>query len=115
VYTLNAAQAQDGTSAASYVTFGQQPLWDGRLRGLLTRIYPYVSSETTSVDVTLSMSDKGNENALTSDIQTFDPAGTNHFTTHYRRGRYYFVKFGSASSPWEIVGFDFDRRSGGSR
>lgn len=116
VYTINGSQTQDGTDMESNVIFGRRPVFDGRTRGLITRVYPFATNETGEVDVTLHMSDAGEADESISDIQTFDAQETvPHFTTHYRRGRFYAVEFGSTGEPWEISGYDLDRRPGGKR
>jgi len=40
-----------------------------------------------------------------------------HFTTPYRRGRYYEAEFGTdgPGQPWELAGYDIDIKSGGKR
>lgn len=119
LYTLNTGQNADGAALASFVTFGRRVLGDGRIRGLVSRVYPFVQQLSTPVNVTVQLSDSGNGEPMILDTQSFDqtqPEG-GHFTVHYRRGRYYEVKFGSAgpSQPWVIAGYDTDIRPGGKR
>lgn len=116
IYTLNGAQTQDGVDAVSYVTFGRKALWDGRMRGLLTRVYPFALPGTTTLDVTVQMADQGEQVALITDTQSFNATDSAaFFTAHYRRGRFFEVKFGSDAEPWEISGYDYDKRQGGLR
>lgn len=119
IYTINTSQNADGVALSSFVRFGRRPVGDGRMRALVSRVYPFVSTFNTPVDVTVRLADSGDGEPLISDMQTFDqlqPEGR-HFTVHYRRGRYFEVQFGTAgpSAPWEISGFDTDIRRGGRR
>lgn len=119
IYTFNSGQNADGVALPSFVTFSRRALGDGRVRGLLTRVYPFVSVLTTPVNVTVQLADSANGNTMISDVQSFDqtqPEG-GHFTVHYRRGRFFEVKFSSIglNQPWEIAGYDTDVRPGGKR
>lgn len=119
VYTINTSQNADTAALPSYVLFGRRALFDGRVRGLLTRIYPFVSPFVPPINVTALMSDSAEGNAAITDTQSFDqtqPQG-GHFVTHYRAGRFFEIKFSSAgpSEPWEISGYDTDIRRGGKR
>jgi hypothetical protein len=119
IYSLNVAQDANGTALNSFVTFGRRALGDGRIRGLLTRVYPFVTPLSTALNVTVQMADSADGNPLIIDTQSFNQAQPEggHFTTHYRRGRFFEVKFGSTgpSQPWEIKGYDTDVRPGGKR
>lgn len=116
VYTLNTTQSKDGVGMDSFVKFGRRPMWDGRIRGLLTRVFPYAVSGTTNLDVTIHMADAGEHAAVIDDTKTFDATSlTQHYTAHYRRGRFYAIEFGSDGDPWEISGYDIDKKPGGSR
>lgn len=119
LYTFNTSQDANGAALNSYVVFARRPLFDGRTRGLLSRIYPFAEQFVTPVQVTAMMADSADGNPLITDTQSFDqsqPEG-GHFTVHYRRGRYFEVKMGSTGpgQPWEIAGYDFDTRQGGKR
>lgn len=123
LYSVNTAQAADGAALPSYVLFPRRatapPQSDGRIRGLLTRVYPFVTQLTTPVDITVQLSDSAEGVPMIVDTQSFDqtqPEG-GHFTTHYRRGRFFEVKFSSSgvNQPWELSGYDVDIRSGGKR
>ena len=119
VYTLNSSQDADGTALDSFVRFGRKAIGDGRMRGLLSRIYPFAAPFTNPLDVTVHMMDHGQGNATISDTQSFDQnlVQGGHFTAHYRRGRFYEVEFGTdgPSEPWELTGYDVDARPGGMR
>lgn len=119
IYSLNTSQNANGSALGSFVRFGRRAVADGRLRGLLTRVYPFVSALSTPVQVTLLMADSADGSAMIVDTQSFDqtqPEG-GHFSTHYRRGRFFQVHFSSngPGQPWEISGYDIDTRSGGKR
>jgi hypothetical protein len=119
IYTLNIVQDADGAALNSFVRFGRRPVSDGRMRGVLTRVYPFVQTLSTPLNVKVLMSDSGNGEPMITDVRSFDqtqPEG-GHFTVHYRRGRYYEVEFGTTgpAQPWEIVGYDIDLKRGGRR
>lgn len=119
LYVFNTVQDANGAALGSFARFGRRPLFDGRIRGLLTRIYPFVTVFNTPLQVTAQMSDSGDGNILTNDTQNFDqtqPEGS-HFTTHYRRGRFMEVQFSTngPAQPWELSGYDYDVRPGGKR
>lgn len=119
IYIINAAQDANGVALSSFVTFTRRALGDGRIRGLLSRIYPFATQFISPLNVTAQMSDSGSGNPMISDTKSFNqvqPEG-GHFTTHYRRGRFFEVKFSSTgpNQPWEISGYDTDVRPGGKR
>lgn len=120
LYTLNSSQNADGEALESFVRFGRRPVFDGMIRGLITRIMPFAKPfDTTTMNVTLYMSDHAEGAATIIDTQEYDltlPEGT-YFTSHYRRGRYAELEFGTAgpSEPWEISGYDINTRPGGRR
>lgn len=119
IYAINTVQNADGAALLSYVRFGRRVVTDGRMRGLITRIYPFVTALANPVNVKLLLTDSGGGEALISDQQSFNqlqPEGE-HFTTHYRRGRFFEVEFNSTgpSEPWEVSGYDHDVRRGGKR
>jgi len=119
IYTLNTAQDGDGTALSSYVRFGRRALFDGRARGLLTRVYPFVNTFVTPVNVKVYMSDSGDGEPMLQSEQVFEQTQLEgaHFTVHYRRGRFYEVEFNSPGpgTPWEVSGYDVDVRPGGKR
>lgn len=119
IYTINTSQNADGVALNSFVRFGRRAVSDGRMRGLLTRVYPFAQTLGNLVNVTIRMSDSADGEPIITDTQSFDqlqPEG-GHFTVHYRRGRFYEVEFGSPgpSAPWELSGYDTDIRRGGKR
>lgn len=119
IYTLNTSQDADGVALSSFVRFSRRSISDGRMRGLLTRVYPIVLQLSTPVNISVLMSDSADGNPLITDTQSFDqsqPEG-GHFSTHYRRGRFFEVQFGTdgPGQPWEIAGYDFEVRRGGQR
>lgn len=119
IYTFNTGQNADGAALGSFVKFGRKVLGDGRMRGLLTRVYPFASQFTTPLQVTALMSDSGDGSPMITDTQNFDqtqPEG-GHFVTHYRRGRFFELQFSTngPGQPWELSGYDYDLRPGGKR
>jgi hypothetical protein len=119
IYSLNVAQDANGVALPSFITFGRRAVGDGRVRGLVTRVYPFVTPLTTPINVTVQMSDSADGNPMIIDTKSFNqvqPEG-GHFAVHYRRGRFFEVQFGSTgpSQPWEVKGYDTDIRPGGKR
>ena len=117
LWTLNASQQGAGTALASYVRFGRRTTADGRMRALLTRVYPFMEKLNTDVTVTVNLSDHALIPETIVDAQTFDTTleEGEHFTVHYRRGRYFDVKFGTSGGPYLLSGYDVDFRMGGTR
>ena len=118
VYTLNTAQSGNGTALVSYARTGRRALGDGRMRGLLTRVYPFARPYDGDLTVTVYLMDHAAGNATITDSQTFDEnlAEGGHFTTHYRRGRFFELEFRTEDgTQFELDGWDFDARVGGRR
>lgn len=119
LYQVNAAQDGDGAALQSFVRFGRRATGSGRERNMVSRIYPYLTHLNTAINVTLRMTDDAMANPVITDVQSFSQLipQEGHFTTHYRRGRYMEVEFGTAgpAQPWELSGYDFDIKPGGSR
>lgn len=119
IYSINTSQDADGVAMSSFVKFSRHSIADGRMRGLLTRVYPILTQFSSPVKITAFMSDSADGNPIIIDEQSFDqsqPEG-GHFSTHYRRGRFFEIQFGTSGpgQPWEIAGYDFDVRRGGRR
>lgn len=119
VWKLNTAQYADGDPLPSFIRLGRRALGDGRMRGLLSRVYPFASQFVNSqLDVTLRLSDHAMGPITSTGSFVFDtalPEG-GHFVSTFRRGRFVEVEFGNASGdPWELSGWDFDIKSGGER
>lgn len=119
LHTLNSAHTGDGVALTpSYVRTGRKVVSDRRMRGLVTRVYPFASQTNVTMEVTLRMADHIAGAVTITDEQDFDTTLNEgeHFTVHYRRGRFYDLQFGSeAGEPWEIEGYDVDLRAGGFR
>lgn len=119
IYTINTSQDADGVALNSFVRFGRKAVANGRMRGLVSRVYPFVTTFNTPINVTVYMSDSGDAEPSIIDTKSFDqllPQG-GHFTVHYRRGRFFEVEFGTTgpAQPWEVSGYDYDLRRGGNR
>jgi hypothetical protein len=87
------------------------------MRGLLTRVYPFAEQLNEDLDVTVYMMDHASGPATITDTQVFEtelPEGQ-HFTTHYRRGRFFETEFGTDGEAWSLSGYDVDIRAGGTR
>lgn len=119
VYQLNGAQSGGGTNISSFVTFGRRTMIDGRMRGLLRRIYPFVNSQTGSLNITCAFSDFASAPAQRTVSFSYNEGQTNtdqFFAAIYRRGRFVDLTFGdNTSNTWSINGYDLDILPGGMR
>lgn len=119
LWNFNAAQDANGAALASYIRFGRRALADGKMRGLVSRVYPFGEFFSTPLLVTTNLSDFATGPATIVDQKTWQqnqPEGL-FFVSVFRRGRYFDVQFGSAgpSQPWTVDGYDADVRPGGNR
>ena len=117
LYKINTINTGAGALLPSFVKFGRRPTFDGRMRGLLTRVYPFAEQLNEDLDVTVYMMDHASGPATITDTQVFEtelPEGQ-HFTTHYRRGRFFETEFGTDGEAWSLSGYDVDIRAGGTR
>lgn len=119
LYTFNAAQDADGVALNSYVRFGRRATTDGKMRGLVTRVYPFVQLFGNNLTVTVNLADFPSGPTTIIAQQTFDqtqPEGQ-YFAPIYRVGRYFDVQFGTSGpiQPWVIEGYDIEVRTGGQR
>lgn len=116
VFKLNAAQTADGANMASFIKFGRVALYDGNIRGLLARVYPFVGSITSSLSVTAHMLDYAEiDTPNISDTKTLDHSAGDRFVTPYHRGRFMELEFGTTGAAWEMSGYDVEVRPGGRR
>lgn len=119
VYTVNTSQDAAGAALPSFVKFSRRPTQNGQNRGLLTRIFPFVTTFSTPLDVTAHFSDFAIGPATISQTVSYDqsfPEGQ-FMAAIYRRGRYFEVELGSdgPGQPWEVSGYDFITKPGGGR
>lgn len=119
LFTIGASQDMNGAALPSFVRFGRRATADGRIRALVSRIYPFVTPLTNALKVTLRLADHAMGIVTATQTDSFDqtlPEG-GHFTSPYRRGRYAEIEFGTAgpSEPWELSGYSMDIKSGGQR
>jgi hypothetical protein len=119
LWQLNAAQQGAGSPLSSFVTFGRRALIDGRMRGLLRRIYPFISPFSSNLTVTTSFADFASGNVTSAPTFSFNQAMSvqgQFMVPVYRRGRYLDLGFGDATgNPWIINGYDMDILPGGMR
>lgn len=120
VYVINTSQNKaDGTGLVSYVRTGKRACGDGRMRGLLRRVYPYVQQFQNDLNVTAYLSDHAAGPATITDTiafpQTLDEG--EHFISPFRRGRFYWLEFGTEgpSQPYILEGWDVQIDPGGYR
>jgi len=118
IMVINTVQSGAGTALPSYVRFGRRALGDSRMRGLLTRIYPFASKFAgLGLTVKTYLSDHASGPSTVTDTQTFDldlDQGA-HFVSPFRAGRFFEVEFSTEGTAWEISGYDVDMRPGGRR
>lgn len=120
LYFINTVQNKpDGSGLNSFVRFGRRALGDGRMRGLLSRVYPFAAQFATALSVTSLLTDNAHGPITTTQVDTFDqtlPEG-GHFVSPYRRGRFMELQFGTPgpNMPYEIAGYDLDVKPGGQR
>ncbi len=122
VHTINTEQDADGVAITSFVKFPRRPIGDGRMRGLVARIYPFSTqfpSGTYDLDVTVHLADQANSGITASATFGLDisaPEGE-YFISPFRRARYVEIEFGTGGSnqPWELAGYDVDFKPGGRR
>lgn len=119
LYSFNSVQDADGAPLNSFFRFGRRALFDGRVRGLLTRIYPMVHTFSTPISVNVQMMDSADAEPAIVDAESFPQTleEGKHFTVHYRRGRFFEVEFSTSgiNQPFEFSGYDVDIRPGGRR
>lgn len=118
MHHFNGAQSGNGTPLPNFIHFGRRILGDTRMRGLLTRVYPYMTQLVDTIEVTTFYSDHASGPNTTTEVNNFSLAlaQEGHFVTPYRRGRFFETKFGSvAGRPWECDGYAVDARQGGRR
>ncbi len=119
IYTINTEQDADGAALNSFVRFGRRALGDTRMRGLLTRVYPFTTFFLNDIDVTLRRFESAGGNVETTTVFTYDQeqAPEEHFVSVFRRSRFYDLQFGTAgpNEPWRLLGYDTDVKPGGRR
>lgn len=119
VYQIGGAQDANGVAMNSFVKFGRRPMVDGRSRGLLKRVYPFMTVFNNPMNVKVDLADSAEGTVIATQTSIFDqtqPQG-GHFAPVYRRGRYYDLSFGTTGpgQPWETGGYDTDIVPGGKR
>jgi len=120
VFTLGTTSTADGEDLTATLRFNRRVLGDGRQRNLLARIYPLVPpfpGNTAGLAVTTYLYDHpSNDTPARTDTQTFDLSlpEEGHFVSVHRRGRLAEIEF-EAVAPWDLEGYDWDIKQGGSR
>lgn len=120
IWYLYQSNTQNGTPALATATWATRLLGDGRIRPLVTRIYPEIEyiAGGGSVSITLTLQDAAAGPVTITDTKTFNPnyAGNIYFTTPYRRGRYGSVTMSdTAGLGWVAEGYLLDVAQGGGR
>ncbi len=114
IYTLNTIDTHDGTAVNSFARFRRVALVDGRLKGLLKRIYPFArkfGSAAYNLEVRVKTADFPAGDLVTEATENFDitHAGK-HFVSPFVIARYVEVEFGTVgpNHPFELEGYDTD-------
>lgn len=128
LYTINTAQRGDGELLPGFVRFGRRALGDGRMRGLLDRVYPHVIPQlgnVGSVQIRTYVADfVGGAPVLVADqtysmVQSTRAYGMGEaWVSPKRRGRYMELELFHAGTPdesWGLAGYDIDLKAGGRR
>lgn len=118
VHILNSAQDGNGTVLPNYVKFGRRLLGDSKMRGLLKRVYPYLTELLGEITVRTFYSDhaSGSATILQDDLFDLSLPQEGHFVSPFRCGRFFEVQIGSSDGlPWELDGYDVDVAPGGRR
>lgn len=118
LFKAAATQQFGGAFAESWVRFGRRPLGDGRMRGLLARVYPFAGQFAgTTMYVSIRLADHASGPVTAIQVEEFltDLDEGEHFVTPYRRARYFELEFGTDGQAWQISGYDTDGKPGGNR
>lgn len=121
VWILNGSQDANGAAlpGGSFVTFGRRAVIDGKNRGVVTRVYPYLTRFASALNVTAGLADFAMGTPSISQTVIYDqtlPEGL-YFAPIYRAGRYLDLTLGTtlAGRPWEVSGYDIEVKPGGLR
>lgn len=118
LWTYGTSQLRNGVAYQSYIVSGRAPLVDGRVRALVSRVYPFATQLTDkTIDIYLRLSDHaaGPDNRVGPYTFDADLLEGGHFVTPYRRARFGAVEFFTSADAWELSGWDVDIRQGGER
>jgi len=120
VYNLNTAQTAPWADGKSFVRFGRLPLGDGRMRGLLRRVYVFglnLAEKVLGVTVRLADSAEGAVEETETFTLDLDLPENGYFVSPFRRGRYMELEFGTSGldKAWGMSGWDIDLTAGGRR
>ncbi len=118
IMVINTVQTGAGAALPSYVRTARRALGDGRMRGLLARVYPFASQISPgTLDITVRLSEHASGPITDSETFEFDTALSEgaHFISPFRAARYFELQFGTDGGAWEITGYDTDTRPGGRR
>lgn len=122
IWLLNVSENANGVGLQCFVTFPKRPTGDGRMRSLLSRVYPFAHSDNgdifdLNVYLLLSDSEGGAETTTVAYPLDLTLSEGGHFVAPYRRGRFYSVTFGTdgPTQPWVLDGYDLDFKPGGRR
>lgn len=119
IYILSETQKGNGVALPSFVRFGRMALGSGRERGMLRRLYPFIETTNTQVEVKAWLADHASGQMTLSGTFTYDGTQIDqegHFVSVFHRGRYVSPQFGSPTGDgWILDGYDYDMTPGGKR
>lgn len=121
VFILAETDSKDGADILSFARFGRRPVMDGRRKGTVRRIYPYVEKSEASgiMKVLLRCSDQVDGPVTDITMYDFDlslPEGA-LFVSPRKSARFVEVEFAIAGTGkfLSITGYDIDATIGGER
>jgi len=119
IYQLNTGSQGNGSALSSFVTLGRRAVIDGRMRGLIRRVYPFIQTFPQALNVGVGLADFAMGPTTIIANFSFDQSLSKQgafMVPVYRRGRYLDLTFGDVSTnPWIISGYDLDILPGGMR
>ena len=121
IYNMGEADDFDGQGFESFARTPRRPAWDGDFKGAIKRIYPFAGlrqSGSFSLQVRVYGSDReAGAASLLSDLPYDLTHQGERFVTPRAIARY--VEFewytSGANQPWDLEGYDFDRKRAGRR
>ena len=114
VHVLWGANSQDGAPIESWILTGTKPAIDGRVKGCVTRFYPFcheVPGASYDLDVTVYTADQLAGNLQPQQTLPYDLShGGDRFVNPYNVGRFYAVRMGTTGVDrvWTCSGWDAD-------
>ena len=123
VFILNDKDDQDGGAISAFVRFPMRPVVDGRSKGLIKRLYPFMEHlPGAAYDLTVKVfaTERIEGKIILLDEQAYDLAQDDlehYFISVFKIARYAQIQFETvgATQPWATQGYDWDAIPAGSR